>query len=306
MVRRVATEIINFEESSFVYLGADPFAKIVDEDGNLMNIDMPSVVEPEQYEKDKTYGLYQKRNHYFISLSGENHVSGLSNILSESYYKKISNAAPKAPRSKPTEMNEEVLEFIASQLKKSAENITVNDLKKYHFVKKSEFSDLPDLSIPGVEIDGPGSLNEAFGKINDQFKAITKRAEDAEAVLTVFDFKKEGGEVTKLNKDGAKVLLEAATYGQKTLEANRGEAVRLYKISVGEGKEDEEVINLIKGANPKQVVAMIKQYGGSAAEEFMIQIEEDGSHSFRQTSPENGGQESTGKQGGIEYLGGWK
>jgi len=43
MIRRVVTGIHNYHESSLVWLGADPFAKAIDTDGNLKNIDISSV-----------------------------------------------------------------------------------------------------------------------------------------------------------------------------------------------------------------------------------------------------------------------
>ena len=50
MVTRVVTKVVDFFESSLVDLGADPYAKIIDSNGNLINIEEGATIT--QYKKD--------------------------------------------------------------------------------------------------------------------------------------------------------------------------------------------------------------------------------------------------------------
>src|SRR6478609_7305779 len=66
MIARKAIEIIDFHESSILWMGADPFAKMYGPDGKLINIDEGAVFEQVN---DYTKNAYQKEHFYFASYS---------------------------------------------------------------------------------------------------------------------------------------------------------------------------------------------------------------------------------------------
>jgi hypothetical protein len=83
MVRRIATKIHDYYETSLVFLGADPYAKLRNDDGTLVHVDSSSVYErsfSKDSESGKTY-LNEKRYVEFgfstenvLSLSRKNYV----------------------------------------------------------------------------------------------------------------------------------------------------------------------------------------------------------------------------------------
>lgn len=302
MVRRVATNIIDFIESSFVYLGADPYAKIKIED-DLFNIDWPSVVSPEKYENDNTYKVYEKNSQYFISLSNESYSSSINLNVIEN--KKNKNDRGTISNQKLAKMNDEVLEFLSTSLGIPKDEITVDVLGKYSFIKKSAFSKLPEINGFEGNITGMSSLENAIKEANQKHVLVADEHKAYKEIVDALSSKDADGKVIPLTKEAAVVLKDRSDYGSRLQEANKKECERLYRLSVGEGNADEEIIKMISKSSPSEVVALLKQYGGSAAEEFSIQIDENGNHTFRQTTPE-GGDEHGGDVEESTYIGSHK
>jgi len=67
MVRRIATKIEDFYETSLVFLGADPFAKIFNDKGELINVEKSGIVGKQNFNKepDATLNHYKKHGHFY-------------------------------------------------------------------------------------------------------------------------------------------------------------------------------------------------------------------------------------------------
>lgn len=65
MVRRVVTKILGYHETSLVGLGADPFAKRIDANGNLVNIDKTAIAEVGLSKADRT-GFSKEQREQFL------------------------------------------------------------------------------------------------------------------------------------------------------------------------------------------------------------------------------------------------
>ncbi|MAX80380.1 MAG: hypothetical protein CL843_09410 [Crocinitomicaceae bacterium] len=307
MVRRIATKIIDYIESSFVYLGADPYAKIKIGD-DLFNIDWPSVVNPEAFETDSTRELYEKSGHYFVSLEKESwtsHISHNLNVEGLSKNTKTPIEPFKSSDQNISVMEKEILELLSKLTGVPQDEITPDVLKKYSFIKKTSFSSLPEIKGIDSNITGMESLKTAIEGVNARIEALEKDNKDKSEIIEVLTEKDAEGKSLPFTKTTAQELIDKANYGSKLVDSNKKECERLYKVSVGEGKEDPEIIKLINKSTPVEVVSLLKQYGGKAAEEFSIKIEEDGSHSFRQSTPEggNGSGDEQSDQYQATYLG---
>ena len=79
MITREVTKIHDYYESSLCWLGADPYAKLIDKEGNLVNVDITSTYDSEnQTVRDR----YTKENRYNISLCWDKNVLSLSKLSS--------------------------------------------------------------------------------------------------------------------------------------------------------------------------------------------------------------------------------
>ncbi|MEN9917294.1 MAG: hypothetical protein RLY40_1226, partial [Pseudomonadota bacterium] len=64
LIRRIVTKINDFYETSIVWMGADPYAKIIGQDGKLLNIDTHNTVQYNKESEEVKY--YNSKNKYFL------------------------------------------------------------------------------------------------------------------------------------------------------------------------------------------------------------------------------------------------
>ena len=77
MVRRVVTQVNAYHESSLVWLGADPFAKMIEQDGTLRQIDVTGIVEYDK-ETDRIKDLYEKSKKFAVGYEFSKDVVSLT------------------------------------------------------------------------------------------------------------------------------------------------------------------------------------------------------------------------------------
>lgn len=240
MITRLATEIHDYYETSLVWLGADPFAKRIEKNGDLTNPDLGSAVsfslEKENVQKD-----YKENKKYYANVCLEKE-SILS--LRQRY---VEN--PTETTEKPT-MNKELLALLKVML----------GLEDTAELTKEHLNTLK-LVAAGSEVVESASFAT--------FKEAAAKVTSLEATLLEKDTKvtELTTEVTSLKAD--KVTLEPlAEIGKASLTSKKAEIERLYKISVGATAVDPAVVSLITEAKPEALDGLLAQYTKGVTEKF--------------------------------------
>lgn len=170
IVRRIATKIVAYRETSLVSHGADPFAQKVDNNGHIVN---------PQYSKNVYYGGN--------SLS-EDMVKQMANECSEVFDWKEAEASfsekptqriinPINHNTMPDLMSLTELYKILNLELKEGENPTEAKVREVVTSLLSEVSDLREKASNHENV--VNSLNDEIGKLNDQLKAQTSLVEYA-------------------------------------------------------------------------------------------------------------------------------
>lgn len=281
MVRRVVTEITDFYETSFVFLGADPYAKILDQDGKPFNIEKSAIVGAKMFDKDPLSDLYKQQNTMFLE---ENSLSK-ENILHLN--KSITNNFSKIGNSK----NNSSMKKIALVGKKEdyAQDI-IDALKEQNF--EVSFIETKDNASELQQ------LNADKTKLSNELKTATDKIVEFEKIAkheTLVELAKE----VELSE-----VVTLAKFAKKTISARKEECVRLYKLSVGDGNEVEAVIDTINKANEEALDGFLKQYGSKTIETFGAKCKSCGSTevSFRTSKNEESGDDKPQRESLAEQT----
>lgn len=281
MICRKVTEIIDYYESSLVFLGADPYAKLIDKEGHLLNVDVANIAYSKEDEKVRIQ--YENEKKYYVG------VDILKNLLSLSYTKEDSK--PPVTTKEP-KMNKFLLAFIASFGTSCGVTVAegITELSKEDEQKLIDY--LGKLT-PGEKMsDEDKQLFESFKKLtvaggNGEPASFDEASHDL-STLTLVDAAEYASTKTKINSLTAK-----ASIADSYVSAQREELLRLYKLSV-DGKEDEAVVELYKKANIDQIKGFLKQFGKKATGKFSAKCVSCGSEDITMASSEEaeGGEES--------------
>lgn len=243
MVRRIVTKIIDFYESSLVWLGADPFAKIIGLDGKPLNVERSAVVDKKNFDSDPLVTLYKERGSIYLVDDCEREgatVSLREKILTS--YSKSGN--PDVP---PKQVKKDEMEFkkqLALMMGVEEDQVTLDLLKQYKLVKPENLVEKSALTTAEADRD-------KYKKENDEYCKIV-----------AFDG------LAELQKEIAlDAVVSFAKLGKEALDKKRSECERLYKLSAKEA-EDAAVIGLIQKATSEELDGLLKQYGADAVEEF--------------------------------------
>lgn len=281
MVCRVVTKIINFYESSILFMGADPYAKMLDDKGNPINIDKGSTYDEqtsytkELYTRDHTYyhTFSFKKEKEFISLSQEK------------------------PEENPTPQMKDTLIQIRTLLKLADDaTITKEQFAQVNF----GFNDKGEIEI---------SLKKAGEKTPEETIAeLTQTIKDRDKTISEFDISKADTTLRELNKalksdmeelqkENDRLELEARNnvekikLGENVFADLKKEAIDLYKKFMGADAADANVIGLFEKAEDKKAVeGLINQYTKGVKERFNARCKGCGSTEleFRSTyTPDN-------------------
>lgn len=300
MVRRIVTGIHNYHESSLVWLGADPFAKAIDPEGNLKNIDISSIYSYAKESFSKTAKItsdeldsipvdVEKARNFGVNFALA------ENVLSLARREKLSN-------NNNNQNNKDMKKFLAAFILAFGKNFDLkegDDLTEDQmlgFMKQLSFTD--DKSVV-VSSEQKLALDSFSAKALEVFKAneAHKDATTVDAVSFMTDHTfvpvsvlaelhgKETEVVTlaKTNTDlEAKVtsLTVDATVGKKFISMKQEEAIRLYRVAVGEESVVPSVVELFKKADSEAIDGLLKQYTKSATHKFTGKCTSCGSTDF--------------------------
>lgn len=270
MVRRIVHTIYDYHETSLVWLGADPFAKLLDEEGNLTNIDTTHI----SYEKEKEEVIEKYKNKKIFALGFEIdknvlHLSRSNSIVTQP------NSGKNDKNNK--DMDEKVLLALLAVLGLSAdtkaEAITLEAVSKLTLqpeqpkeaITEEQKTQLASYAkIQALEVEAKEGVTATLADVTTEKYAIV----DKEVLSTL---KTEAAKVESLEKD-------AAT-GKEFIKMQREEAIRLYKVTAGEAA-DETVVGLFNKATKEELGGLLKQYSKGATAKFTGKCANCGSDDF--------------------------
>lgn len=252
MVRRIATKITQFHESSLVFMGADPFAGLLDEEGKKVNLDKTRV-----FSNSEEYfsSCYAKSKKYFVSACLNEKVS---TPLSSKIYGFSLNEPPKEEEMK------EILIFLAMKFGKDLTEVEyLEKLKAASMESSEEFS---KLKTKVAEFDKIDTLDKVEGFEKTEGKVIIEAKEISTVVTSL---KESTDKITELNTtiESNKVSVELAT---TLTDKTRKEALKVYKLSLGENSEDEGKVKEIEDASFGELEVLVTKYGGHLIGNFNV------------------------------------
>jgi len=248
MVRRIVTNITAYYESSLVWLGADPFAGKLDENGEVVEIDQASVIENsrsgEEFEQ-----FYKKHKKYFIYSCSESEKDILLKMNKEGGPQSHSKTE------KQTAMNKKLLEKIAQLNNCKVDEVTEEMIEKFDVIETDKLAALEKADSEVKTLKADKEAEE--GKV----KTLT----DEKAQLEK-DNKENAEKVEKLEKE-AKENEAKIKAGEAHLNSMREHTKEVYTKFAGD-KVDDTIVKEIEGNNIEELEAKLKLFGAEAVTKF--------------------------------------
>jgi len=256
MVRRIATEITQYFESSLVFMGADPFAGKLDEEGKKINMDKTRVF---SNEAEFSASCYSKNKKYYISACLNQKFNA---PLSSKIYGFSHNEPPKEDEMK------KILAFLA--IKFGADLTEEQYLEKLEKVSLESLEEFSALKTKVADFEKINTLEKVEGFEGVEGKVIVEAKEISE---TLTSLKTSTDKVTELNTtiEGNKDNVELAT---TLIDRTRKSALKVYKLSLGDDTEEEAKVKEIEEANFGDLEGLVTKYGGDLVGSFGISCPE--------------------------------
>lgn len=244
MVRRNVTEVICYEESSLVWMGADPFAKMLDSKGQVVNIDRAAAYSKHKLSDNNLLNTYDPKARYY-----------LFDCLDSEKLLHLSKSTEHLQKPKPendTTMNEDLLQFLAAFFATTPENL-----------KTGKFTKADAEKI--VTVDGFKTMktnSEGFTRVSAEKTALDTKVTDLTTQVNNLNTEK-----TTLSKtiDDNKTKV---TLADDVLKRSREEAKRVYGI-FAKGKVEKTIEDELEAETSlEKLEAKIKMFGGQAITHF--------------------------------------
>lgn len=267
MVSRKVTEIIDYHEASICWLGADPYAKMKDDKGNLINPEEGAV-----YDNVNSFvkELYQKDRHFFASYS----------FKKENIYltpEKLNNQ---------TDMEKALLDLVRKILGLAADaEVTQAHIDSVVVAKKEEH----DAAVTAL------SKMSKFAQMESEITAL--KASDKSVEIT--GLKNE----IETFKNKVAELEPFSVIGKAHFDAKKAETIRLYKLSLNGAAEDATMIANFEKADSKGLDSFLTMFTKGVKEKFEAKCKKCGitEVEFRSTFVE--GEDTPPKNEGQKHLG---
>lgn len=291
MITRKATKIRDIFEASLVWLGADPFAKAIDEDGQLVNVDISHAIEFDSLSfaanEESSYnkvGTLEKRN--YLSNGNLNAIYSFRRELGTGlrdldYTKEETNQTNKV-------MKKEILALLLTMFKvENEESLTLEMIEGFQLVKGDRFTELESFETSmktvteelATEKLTSAKKIEELNIANNEIADLKKSTED----LTIIkEIRETLSKILPESKDaeGKIIELTASTVGDTVrgykagaeafavhVEFVRTETKKLYTLSAG-GEPDEAMVKMLDNAKIGELEAFAKSYGAKAIGQF--------------------------------------
>ena len=264
MVRRVVTKIEDFYETSLVFLGADPFAKICNDKNELVQIEKAAIVGKQMFSKepDSTKDHYKKTGHFYLSddsLFGDEKSINLR--------ERIVLQRTKKGNLKKTGMKH-TLKLSGKKSDYKAELITELE-ENYNLEFVAVIEPAPDAEKIATLQKEHGQFSKDKTTAETNLKKAQDDLKDANDKVTEYETIIPHAELEAFKAEIPLAEVKAiAQFGNKVLKAKREEAARLYKLSVGEDKFSAAIEKQIKESTDEALEGYLKQYGSSCMEQF--------------------------------------
>lgn len=306
MVCRKVSKIIDYYESSLVWLGADPYAKQIKADGDLIHVDESSTYNDEvvqtTYKSNSKYSVKLGLTENILSLSKQSQkINPMKPEVIAAFRKKFNLAAD-------VEITEALIESLTLG---TATDATLNAevAAKVAELTGETIEATTDAKVSLGKLTGfKGLKAEALTKLeNDAAKVVTLEADKAALATEKTTLAQEVG-VLKADK----VTLEAkvteltpkATIGEKFVADKRAETIRLYKLST-ENKPVEAVLTMFEKASVEELDGLLASYGKGLTAKFNGKCTDCGSTNFEFKSSQGGGEgeskEVSAESAGVTY-----
>lgn len=244
MVRRIAELIVSFDESSLVWMGADPYAKI-HQDGEVVKIDRAGLLKAHKFGVDPQSKAYESTRKIFI-------YDGPGFSKSNFQFSNPLNDDPKM---------KEIIAYIASQLKIPESEVTLDMVKKYSFVKADQFSQLQSRA---TELE---AVTQERDSVKTQVETLTQERNELNTKFTDLE--------AKYNSESAAM--------KASMEAARKQAKELY-TKFSEGNPNQEILEEIEKDPLPKLEAKAEMWGGKLYKEFGAACKDCGSTSISMRS----------------------
>lgn len=263
LVRRIATNIRNYHETSLVAHGADPFAQLVNEKGNINNADYAnSVYSLAALDKEKPKMYYFNYREDLLTLNSNTHEE----------HSEETNQNPSDMKLKLTSAHVALLAFLAIQLKAGETETEVE-------LTADQLKGLNDKLAAGET--SATELATAKTKITELEGQVTAKAGEV-TTLT--------GKVTNLETE-----VTALKEADKTrITALKAEAKRVY-TALKADKADAAILASFESATPELLTAQIKQYTEELENKFPSSCGDCGSKNVSKASATLGAGAEGGK-----------
>lgn len=252
MVRRIVTKITDFYESSLVWLGADPYAGILDEDGEVKFVDKGGIVGFSKGISSNAEKFYHTNNKYFLQfcLRDENFV-GL----------KIDNQ-----KLKDNDMKE-IIAMLAVMLGVTEDKVTKEMLEAHSFVKKEEFDALKLDADKGKEVV---ALKASIADKETEITSLKTAKETAEGKVSGLET-----EIATLKKEKGDLETEKTSFVKKAeiadnvIKSRQEYAKELYTKSLNGADADPIILKEIEEeVSLEKLESKVKLHGGKALSTF--------------------------------------
>ncbi len=256
MIARKVIDIIDYHESSILWMGADPFAKMIGKDGKLINIDEGSVFEQStEYTKD----AYKKDRYYMAAYSfRKDDINLKQEVQTETIMEKELLAAVKLAlglKADDVVTATHLAQFASMKLVKDTDHsVMVASLGKVTELEK-EVTELKSKGTDPALKAANETLTKDLGVLKTEKETLTKEKDE-------------------LTKEVAtmKPLVDVA---KEHLTKKVTEVERLYRASLADGKAvDEALLTKIKAADSKELDSFLNLFTDGATEKFDIHCED--------------------------------
>ena len=253
MIRRIATKIISYKETSLVSHGADPFAQKLDNDGKIINPGYAAAVYnsfSEQLKEKISHGCRAYSSTDYKALGEVAVMHNTSKIINEG-----KQSSPVDQNQNNNRMNKELQEFLDQLFGEGMLTLSEGASASVEMVLSEVKKLIQDKTDLGTK------LSEAESKVTSLSEEITSLKEAAEADKVY----------VQMGKDHFKEVKEAT--------------IASYKKLAGEGKEDANILTLIEKVDSLSTLISLKAtYDAQLEEKFPLHCADCGSKNINRGS----------------------
>lgn len=247
MVRRIAINIKDYEESSMVWMGADPYAKMLDDKGEIINIDRAAAFAKHKFADDPDNQKYESWRKFYV-------FDCLDNQKLLHLSKSFKEPGNPEPQKNIITMDKELLKLLAEFFGTTEEKITNGQFKKADVAEK--FVVKPQAEFAKLK------SAEDFQKEIDAKTVLQTKVTGLEAEVSTLKTEKANLETEKTT------LTAKAGVADKILKAAKDEAKRVYGLFSKNKPEKVITDELESETDIDKLNKKIELFGGQAVTQF--------------------------------------